>query len=501
MSILQEIIKASQLGTAKYLPAQEIFPTDLHAFYSEVKEHAEDNEDFFLKISASTFLYMESGRINSSLEGSPLEAPEEEWLYLSATTAQWLRNFSLHQEDRPLLEYFLKKAFDNTKLAPPDLIPELLDQALRERSVLKEYLVGLTGHRGKWLSTLNPEWAPLFSASKPLTDELWETGTKEDRKRYLQSVRMLDPTKGLELLKGTLPKENATIRVELLEVLSDAVFPSDEEYLELLLQDKSVKVRDTAYMLLRMIPTSRLVQRYVYWLEQGLELKEERSITLQKKKVLKVQKFEITEDEVFKSGIQKISSEKGKQDHIYWLEQLCSWVPPSWWAKFMGEELEEVITLLRKEKETVFLAKAMMSAAVLFEDKVAAKILSKAFPGMNPDLLPLLSTEEAFEQLKNSPDGSVRQVMNHLLERGDSGIWPENAVEFIISFLTKNPYSINVQEYGELAIHFSYKPINILRSKIEAADPKRYEQAYFAARCEQMLSVIERKKQIDESFV
>ncbi|MCU0428680.1 MAG: DUF5691 domain-containing protein [Cytophagaceae bacterium] len=490
----EEILKTVQLGTSRYLPSIDQYPGGLRALLQQLP--ADDREDFFIKCCASYFAYAEAGITFSISNEEPFMAPQESKSYASASFSSLLSLLGNQQEEKPLLYFLIQTLHASGQLAPPQQVPALLSMAIMEREPWRQRFLEVCGERGKWLASLNAEWSMLIR-SESVSEEDWKTGTKEQRLRFIKQLREEKPDEALQLLLTAFNTEPAAMRSELLDVLSDTLRESDIPFLEQQLQDKSVKVRDTAYALLRMIPTSTLVKRYAENLSQGLEFSETRDLTLQKQKRIRIKSFELQDEEVFRSGLQKISSEKGKADHVYWMEQLCCWVPPEWWEQHSSWSLEEVVQSLRKEKETVGLAHAMVTAAVLFESKHAAVVLSKAFPGKFPDLFDLLTLHECFIQWRHADESNKRSVLVYLLQRdADIQLWPAELMQEVLAWLEKSPYSISIAEYGMLALRMPDHFYAYLQSKVQDTDMRRYERAYFATRATQMMSVMERKKQI-----
>ena len=129
-------------------------------------------------------------------------------------------------------------------------------------------------------------------------------------------------------LEEAFPQENANNRQEFLEILEIGLNISDAPFLELLMNDKSKKMKDLAMNLLRRIPDSSLNRLYTEFVFRALRVKEERVLIFGKKKVLEIDRQVQPSEALFKLGLSKMSSVKGVEDHQHWLEQTLPFVHP-----------------------------------------------------------------------------------------------------------------------------------------------------------------------------
>lgn len=152
---------------------------------------------------------------------------------------------------------------DNKGLrVPPTLVPLLLEwwstQQKRPALIFKS-----TGSCGVWLASLNPEWGEAVAKSIPSSnpDEIWQTGTTNERGLVLEHIRAQDPTKALELVRTTWSTDGTEERKKWVGILAESATPVDEPFFEAVLDDPSVVVRATAAQALTSLPNSAYRER------------------------------------------------------------------------------------------------------------------------------------------------------------------------------------------------------------------------------------------------
>nr|WP_315819303.1 DUF5691 domain-containing protein [Paraflavitalea speifideiaquila] len=82
----------------------------------------------------------------------------------------------------------------------------------------------------------NPDWN--FSTSTT-HEEIWQTGTLEQRKSVLQEVRAVNALQAREWLQTTWAQEDANTKTELLGILSNNIGEADMAFLESLSTEKA----------------------------------------------------------------------------------------------------------------------------------------------------------------------------------------------------------------------------------------------------------------------
>ena len=156
-----------------------------------------------------------------------------------------------------VLPEWLDEATRLRRLAPPELLPGLLDLARRRQS-LRPLALALGGHRAAWLAGQTPAWGFAAAADRP---ETWETGTRDQRLVLFRAWRAEDPNAARDKLAAVWKTESADLRAAFLEAMEPDLADEDISFLEAALDDRSKDVRKLAVTLLGFLPASPLVAR------------------------------------------------------------------------------------------------------------------------------------------------------------------------------------------------------------------------------------------------
>ncbi|MTD17426.1 hypothetical protein GIS00_26185 [Nakamurella sp. YIM 132087] len=206
--------------------------------------------------------------------------------------------------------------------APAPLLPDLLDGVLRRAEPARAVLAVL-GSTGRRLLPRDPAWAALhIAASVDLdADNLWHTGSRDERRAHLMALRRHDPARARELLAAGWPAETAPDRSMWLDVLRIGLSGADEEFLEAALDDRSAAVRAGAAGLLGTMPGSRYVARAIGRAGSMIELGSDR---------LQVLAAGPPDDALFRDGV-AVGGIRGGG-----ITSLLAAVPPSHWPAALG---------------------------------------------------------------------------------------------------------------------------------------------------------------------
>ncbi|MET8178432.1 DUF5691 domain-containing protein [Streptomyces sp. NPDC005336] len=256
-----------------------------------------------------------------------------------------------------LLPQWLTLANEHGYGVPDALLPALLDAA-RARTDLRPEALTLGGPRALWLARLNPDWkfalrggagrgagpAPLAAPADPAdpadpvnVQRLWEEGLFAERVSLLTAARHHDPAAGLALLSGTWSTERAEDRLMFLDSLRDDLSPSDEEFLEQALSDRSRNVRATAAELLSALPGSALAARMAERSRGCVSLTGDGQIA--------VQAPAACDSGMERDGI-VAKPPSGRGERSWWMGQLVEATPLDRWSEwFGGRGPAEIVTL------------------------------------------------------------------------------------------------------------------------------------------------------------
>lgn len=264
-----------------------------------------------------------------------------------------------------LLPQWLALACEQGYRAPAAQLPALLDAA-RSRTDLRTRTLEFAGPRALWLAETNPDWrfalrhgvrtgtaatsgaetggeAAAAAAASQETEEtrqLWEEGLFAERVALLASIRRRDAASGLALLQSTWSQERAEDRLMFLDSLREGLCPSDEEFLERALGDRSRTVRATAAELLSGLPESALAVRMAARARTCVALDP-----LSDAPRAVVEAPHECDADMQRDGV-VLKPPAGRGERAWWLGQLVESAPLSTWhAQFGGRSAAEIVAL------------------------------------------------------------------------------------------------------------------------------------------------------------
>nr|WP_295931587.1 DUF5691 domain-containing protein [uncultured Dyadobacter sp.] len=483
-----EILKAALLGTDRYVPE---LPTDAPAIYPKIAAMPTSKEDRFLKMAFTSILYEEAGAKPLTIDAHPVECPPETRPVIMGPLAA-LTQTALADQNEVLFGFLAFKITQKNEVISPQLIPTVLDKALEAKKD-KQRLLAICGITGQWLCNLNPKWKPLAMADDG-EENVWETGDVERRKTFLASLRSTDPKAAVTLLESTLSEENAGNRLAFLLLLQDRSSLSDEPFLQKLLTDKSQKVKETATGMLRKIQGSALNRLYLEWLLRMVQVREERHLLVTKKKVLAIADNVMPEENVFKTGIEKVSKEKGVQDHVFVAGQLLSFMDPAIVATRLGVSDQELISLFLQHPAANALLPFLTTSAAEFRNKAWALALLHRGDARDMRLLDALEPNERLPFYLQFLNGNAQNLFSYLLD-DTYAVLPARLAEQLLDHLSKFPYHITQPVYQRLALHLPAQIMPVLKKYAE--DPRQdYQLRYFKNQASEMMRLLELRKNI-----
>jgi len=485
--IANEIVKTALLGTDKYMPQASPLlgetGTKLNALQT-------DKEDRFLKTAITSLLFEETGKSAIAINHTMPECEEEPLPTISRNLENLVAS-ALEGNDEVLLGYFLYLIHKNQQVIAPRLVPSALNKALENKKLAQD-LVNACGKTGEWLGSLNDNWRKFFEQSKE--DDLWETGTLEQRKAQLIEVRQNDPIKAVELLTSIFSAENAANRLMFLEQIHLNLSLADEPFLLSVSKDKSQKVKEAAMNMLKKIQGSAINNLYLEHLTRVLNIKEERHLLIAKKKVLDINKDIVPIEEIFNSGIDRVSSTKGVDDYIYVTGQLLSYIDPSILAKHLKVTLEELIQLFFQHKRANQLVPFLAKSAALFKNETWATVLLQHHENRNLNLLAVLSAKDRLDYYQYFIEGQLQNLLNYVLD-DEYHLLPVKLAAQVLAYLAKNPYQLTLPTYQRLALQLPNEILDNLK-KYSTNPNEDYQIRYFKTKAAEMMRIIELRNNI-----
>lgn len=487
MSLTEEIIKAALLGTARYMPR---VPEEWGTLAEKINAGTKEDEDRFFRLAATAFLHEEAGQTLPRLQTGMESCPPETQPRVNGETAALIKSL-LKANDEVMFRYLMHRCQTGGRVLTPELVPLVLDKALEQKKLSRSWLAAC-GETGRWLCRLNASWAKLC-VEETQKEDIWGTGTFEERKAHFRQIRQTDPAEALALLEKSAAEENAANRLELVEMLAVNLSVADEPFLQTLLKDKSQKVKKAAQQLLAITTGSGLNQKYTGYLLRALSVKEERHLIVSKKTVLAFHADAAPDAELFKQGMEKVSSAKGVDDAVFWAGQALGNIDPEVLANRLGIAADELLKLLLARPEINVWLPYLMEAAERFRHRGWARQLLDA-GRHDTRLLMLLDKEERNRYLDKLPPDTLLSVIDILFD-GEYSPLPLSVAEKIIRQLESAPYAINPTEYQRLALHTPKEALPLLHRC--AQDPgDDYRIRYFKSRAADMAGVIEKRENI-----
>lgn len=481
------------LGTEKkQLAENDVAENLLEAVNIINSNEAIDVEEKFLQTAALSFNYRQAGAkpLQQTIIDMPVAAGEEK-TYCNAVAVQALKDI-FYEESFGLLKMWLQLCATKHQVVPPVLVPALLEKGVQYKQ-LKSLVQECAGNRGVWLSQFNNDW----TFTKETNDEaLWQTGNPEERKTILQKLRSVDAAKALEWLQETWQQENANSKAELLRILSTGLSVNDVAWLETLATEKSHKVKDEALRLLKRIPESTIVQSYMQLLQQTVSVKKERLLLgLSSKTILYFELPPVVDENIFKSGIEKLSSNKEFTDDEFIVYQLMQFVPPTFWENQLSLLPGEIIHLFQKHDAKKKFIPALAAAAQQFNDVQWASVIMEAADDFYPGLLPLLTDAGREQYSIKFFKGYEDVVIGNAVKRNTE--WGSQLTVTIFQFTATHPYNYNRIFYSQ---HIHLIPVDILKV-IDACKPAdEYEQEVWNKNVEHITRLIHLKTQTIKAF-
>lgn len=392
MNRWEHITNAALLGTGnKTVESSEMLPEYMGMEELQPVLNTLDNEDRFLVVAALANNYRRCGVMPFRHVGNDLmAAPDEDLPYCSIEAIKTL-NLVLEKDVVSLMELWLQLCREKGFIVKPEIITTLLEWATKNKKY-GTLVIGCCGKRGEWLAMLNNDWEKLY---KPQEEDVWQNGTINERKEALTAIRAVDAAKGREMLMATWDVENAVTRTELLKPMALNISDADLFWLNIAMNDKSQKVKDEVLRLMKQFPSSTIIIQYQQIISKSVRIKQEKGfLGIGSKWLFQVDPPIVEDENIFKSGIEKLSKDPWIGDNDYILLQLISEVPPNWWESHLNSTPDKVVKYFQSDDRYKKYVKGLVAAVVKFRDKKWAVEIAHHAELFYQELLPLLNWQE-----------------------------------------------------------------------------------------------------------
>lgn len=493
MECWNNIINTSMIGTDKKNIAAADLPADLSEMAGIIMENAiTDKEEKFLQIASLAFNYRQCGVMPvNKPQVTLVKATEEEKEYCNSDALQVLKDI-ISEESVPLLKFWLQHCNANDKIVPPELIATLLATGIQEKK-LQTLIAACCGKRGEWLSRFNEAWN--FSANQT-TEEFWQTGTPEQRKNIFKEIRKEDPAKAREWLQQVWPQEDAATKLSFLEIFADNIGADDIPFLETLAAEKSKKVKEEALDLLKQIPASAIVLQYQQVLQEAVIIKKEKALLgLTSKMVLQFHLPASIDAAVFKTGIEKLSSNKDLTDDEFIISQLIASVPPAFWETHLQLKPADTIHFFQKDVVGKKMLPAFVIAIKKFNNREWAFAMMQYSETFYIDIIPMLPLQQqdvySIKFFADFPEN----IIQYAIQRDQE--WDIELSQLIFRHTAKNLYHYPRSFYNQ---HIHLIPGKIALSLEKFTPPEEYMRTQWSNTSDYILKLLSLKARTNQSF-
>ena len=492
MQAWDDIVNIAMIGTDKKQPASGSMPASLDEIVKKVTTANEkDKEDHFLQLASILFNYQRCGISPLKKDISIRSCAVEEKTYCNTSAASALKDI-LNENNPDLLGYWLSLCDNRNQVVLPDFIPALLHTGEQHKK-LRILITSCCGKRGEWLSEFNPAWN--FSALQT-PEEIWQTGSLEERKEILEQTFQADPVKAREWIKQTWPQEDAATKLVLLSLMAPFATNDDIDFIEGLSKEKSKKIHAAANELLKAIPGSPVVIMYQNLLHASVTIHKESSMLgLSKKISLQFRLPEQVSDDLYKTGIDKLSSDKNWSDEEYILHQLIRNTPPTFWEEHLQLPAAAVLEIFQKSDTGKKLLPALIMATANFRDTKWASMIAEHKTAFEKGLLPLLSLQQRDAYLNHFFSKNINEVVDYASETEQP--WSIELARLILKEAALKPYSY-MTFFQKVISRIPVAIVNELSSYPVSTD--QYAQSLWTNMSDKISRALSIKIQINKAF-
>jgi hypothetical protein len=349
--IWTELVKLAFLGTER-----TALPVSIRSALAKQGIDLDNASEEMLLEALVHYGYFEKvARIVQPLDQVVAQAPEETGPMCSPRSAKHL-HFILTGEYKSALEEFVHYLVLSQKRLPPEALPDLLAKAIKDAKLWQK-IEPVIGARGYWLVRQHPEWQIMAMAYAP---DRWETAKREERVQMLRNLRKADPDQSIPVLQASWAKEDATTKKKFLEVIGDALLPSDEPFLIACLEDRHKDTRDNARKLLVQLPESTYFKKII---------KAANKLIPKSAEALKNLDLDLLAIEVLSKELGIVKPSELKKSPTNALMQLFRLLPPAFWEEQLSIEPVACLRLLEEHPAANKWMNALLEATLLHQNK------------------------------------------------------------------------------------------------------------------------------------
>ena len=358
-TLWSEWVKLALLGTERQTrnPDYQALPAELQpllkALYPpETPLSSATRESRYLSLAGSLSIWQSAG-FKAELPNSTYPVVDESELpdaYLPEFAMRVFQQILKLENPRGLMAHWCQHVKAVGLPVKPTYLVEILE-ATKKFDELKEIAALLLGSRGQWLTQFQKSWQRTVESSPVNIDEsnlldedsVWEDGNIGSRCAYLRALRAESADLAREKLQAVWKQENAKARILLMAELEIGISLADEEFLEHCLDDRAKGVRALAAELLARLPESAFAKRHKQRLLTWLSVKTAGGLLKRKRLIIDVDLPNEWDESWERDGIQKASSQTGKGNKAFWLEQTLSHIAVDHWSNYWQQAPTDIL--------------------------------------------------------------------------------------------------------------------------------------------------------------
>lgn len=356
MTIWTHLVQTALLGTQRQDPSELWSQIQTSPFAALIGPDAEASPEVaLLTLAGALTLYDIAGQQPAQVSVRRPAGPEDERRPLLPETLEAYLPELIDGRHNRLFPLFLEKVNEIGFLAPPHLLPNLLEKGSKLLPI-RPLLLPFLGNRGRWLASQRAGWsyASFDMDTWSGINHLWEQFSQNQQIGMLRQLRSSAPTRALKLLESRWRTCSDIHRLQLLKTLDTGLSMADEPFLETALADRNHLVRRKAAELLAQLPQSRLVQRMITYVPTFLTLAEGE---------LQVRFPREISPNMIHDGIMPVSKEqKLMRIRTRQLAHVVSAIPLTYWETEWGLKPEEMIQKVADSKWPRTLLSALIVA-------------------------------------------------------------------------------------------------------------------------------------------
>ena len=331
-------------------------------------ESAVDPAQSLLQAAAIEHLCQQAGTVPLRADPPPACEPEKK-PYVSVAAANAFDDL-LRGSFSDLATEWINITRESGLIAKPRLLPTLLAIGNRDPSV-RSAISDIVGNRGRWLAEVEAKWPWLDASEEVLDDDLWKTGTPEQRRRWLQQKLNQNPELAAASIAASWPGDSPDTREEFTRLVALSPHPAHEHWLQSnAVCDRRQNIRQHAMCALMSIEQSAFRQR---------SLARAASVLKVSKKLIAKNQLDCEPPAAFdpdwKQDGLKEKPPTGTGPRDYWLYQILSVIPLRDWAELVGHAEPMTLKINSDWSETVL--RAWQQSAMTHSDTESVMSLLK----------------------------------------------------------------------------------------------------------------------------